>query len=254
MEMKRRELRINGTRVVLYEGGEGRPLVFLHGGGTGDALASARPFAASHRVIVPYHPGWGESDDDPRLDTLHDFVLHYLDLFDTLRLAQFDLMGFSVGGGLAAKIAIEHSHRLRRLVLGAPTGLVVPEYPCPDWFAIPPAEMPRYLVHDPSILAPPAGAPPPNAEFLALRAREGAAAKHLSHGRQTDPALGHWLHRISVPTLLAWGREDRLVPFGQAAAWAKLIPEARIEAFDRAGHLVMLEAPQAAARIAEFLR
>jgi pimeloyl-ACP methyl ester carboxylesterase len=238
---------------VLYTGGAGRILVFLHGGGTGDALPTARRFAATHRVIVPYHPGWGESGDDPRLDTLNDFVLHYLDLFDLLKLDRFDLIGFSVGGGLAAKIAIAHPHRLRKLILGAPTGLVVSEYSCPDWFAIPPEEMASYLVHDPAVLAPPKGASPPDGAFLALRAREGESARRLSQGRQTDPSLGHWLHRISMPTLLVWGKEDRLVPFGQADSWAKLLPNARIEAFDKTGHLVLLEAPQAAAKIAEFL-
>ena len=54
---------------------------------------------------------------------MHDYVMHYLDLFDALGIDKFRLVGFSLGGLLAAKFAVEHGHRVERLVLVGPAGL-----------------------------------------------------------------------------------------------------------------------------------
>ena len=60
---------------------------------------------------------------------MHDYVMHYLDLFDALGIDKFRLVGFSLGGWLAAKFAVEHGHRVERLVLVGPAGLRGKEQP-----------------------------------------------------------------------------------------------------------------------------
>ena len=122
--------------------------MFLHGTGTFTGFEAARVWAKSHRVVIPYHPGFGDSGDAVGLDTMEDYVLHYMDLFDRLGLKGFDLAGFSLGGWLAAEYAIRQPERLHRLVLIAPVGLVVDAAPAPDIFKIPPPELPSYLAHD----------------------------------------------------------------------------------------------------------
>ena len=124
---ERMNLDINGTDTVVLSIGKGRPLVFLHGAGTFTGFEVARQWASGHRVLIPFHPGFGESGDDESLDTIEDYVLHYMDLFDRLGLDGFDLAGFSLGGWIAAEFAIRQPRRLRRLVLVAPAGLVVDE-------------------------------------------------------------------------------------------------------------------------------
>ena len=69
---------------------------------------------------MPFHPGFGESGDDPSISEMHDYVMHYLDLFDTLGIERMRLVGFSLGGCMAAKFAVEHGHRVERLVLVGP--------------------------------------------------------------------------------------------------------------------------------------
>ena len=97
------------------------PLVFLHGGGHVPRLAFAEPWTRQFRVLIPHHPGFGESGDLDGLREVHDLVLHYTELFDQLGLtADVNLVGFSLGGLIAARFAIEQKHRLRRLVLVAP--------------------------------------------------------------------------------------------------------------------------------------
>ena len=75
---------INGIKTVVYSIGSGPDLVFLHGTGTFTGFAFARDWARQHKVIIPFNPNFGESGDDPSLDSIEDYVLHYLDLFDHL--------------------------------------------------------------------------------------------------------------------------------------------------------------------------
>ncbi len=97
---------INGIETAVLTAGEGAPVVYLHGGGTMTGFDALLPVADNARLIVPIHPGFGQSADDPSIDSLHDYHLHYLDLFDKLGLDEVSLAGHSLGGALAANFAI----------------------------------------------------------------------------------------------------------------------------------------------------
>ena len=250
---ERAEYDINGVRTVVQAIGSGPELVFLHGAGTFTGFEVARAWAATRRVIIPYHPGFGDSGDDDRLDTIDDYVLHTMDLFDRLGLATFDLAGFSVGGWLAAEFAIRQPRRLQRLVLVAPAGLVVDEAPAPDLFQITPLELPGFLAHDPAAALryfPKA----PDPDFERRLGREvGSLARLIRTNPQGNPKLGRWVHRITVPTLLVWGAEDRLRPTAQSKAWMSLLPDARLALVPATGHLVFEETPSAGHLVSDFL-
>lgn len=124
--------------------------MFLHGTGTFTGFEMARDWAKRHTVIIPYQAGFGDSGDAVWIDTIEDHVLQTTDLLDKLGLATFDLAGFSLGGWLAAEFAIRQPHRVRKLVLVAPAGLVVASAPAPGLFEIAPQDLPAYLAHDPS--------------------------------------------------------------------------------------------------------
>ncbi|MCW5772970.1 MAG: alpha/beta hydrolase [Rhodospirillaceae bacterium] len=249
----RDEYDINGIRTVVHSIGSGPPLVFLHGTGTFTGFEVARTWAPHRRVVIPYHPGFGESGDADGLATAEDYALHYMDLFDRLGLDKFDLAGFSLGGWLAAEYAIRQPERLRRLVLVAPVGLAVASAPAPDLFKIPPQELPVYLAHDPmaALRYFPAG---PDPAFEARIGRElMGLAKLIGDQPQGNPRLAPWLHRLRMPTLVLWGAEDRLRPTAQSEAWLALLPNARAEIVPATGHLVFEETPAAAQRVTEFL-
>lgn len=249
---RREELRVNGIKVVMLTAGKGEPLMFWHGGGTFHGFDFALPWAEKYKVMIPFHPGFGESGDDPTISSLHDYVLHYLELLDQLELAQVNLVGFSLGGFMAASFAIEHAHRLRKLVLVAPAGLKVPEHPTVDLFRVPPDELPGYLVANMEVLLPHLPKAP-DVEFIGARYREATSVARVAWERLHDPKLPRWLHRLRLPTLLVWGEQDRLVPAGQAETWAKLIPQSTVRTFKGAGHLVLDENPAAVKAVAEFL-
>jgi pimeloyl-ACP methyl ester carboxylesterase len=242
---------VNGVGTAVLTAGEGEPLVYFHGAGTAFGFDNLLPLANGFRLIVPHHPGFGASDDDPTVDGLHDYVLHYLDLFEQLGIDDLTLVGESMGGCLAAWFAIEQPERVRRLVLLSPFGLRVPGHPSTDFFSIPDEEIPEHLVADLSLFA---GAPmPPPPEFLADRYREATSFARIAWRSPYDRKLPRWLHRIAAPTLLLWGEQDRLHPVGQAATWAELIPNAQVVTFPGVGHLPVVETPEAVKAIASFV-
>jgi pimeloyl-ACP methyl ester carboxylesterase len=250
---ERRTLRINGIDTVLLEGGEGPTLVFLHGAGTVTGFDFANQWAKKFRVLIPYHPGFGASADDPAVITeIHDYVLHYIELFDQLGLARFRLVGQSMGGYIAVKFAIEHRGLVEKLALACPIGVPTAE-PTADFLKTPPQDLPALLAHDPQTVIRHLPKGPPSDEFIAERTKEAVTAGRVLASGTFDPKLPRHMHRLTMPTMLVWGNNDRLTPTAQHKAWMRALPRATIRLFDEAGHLVLDEAPGAVTAIGEFL-
>lgn len=157
-----------------------------------------------------------------------------------------------MGGRMAATFACEHRNRIDKLVLVAPAGLNPPAHPMADLAKIPPQEIPGHLTENVSLLTPYL-ANAATAEFQAARAREGGNFFKLVENGLAGPKFPRWLHRLTMPTLLVWGDKDRILPYGQAEEWMKLLPNAKLERVSGAGHLVMDERSDAVAAIARFL-
>ena len=248
----REELTIDGVKTVVHTAGNGDPLVLFHGAGTVDGFDFAEAWAGKFRVIVPYHPGFGESGDDPTFTDIHDYVMHYLELFDALKVDTMNLVGMSMGGYLAAKFASEHGHRIKKLVLIAPYGLHVPEHPTLDIIATPGEELVPMLVSNFETLKK-SLPEKPDMDFIAARYREATSFARLFWEHPTDPKFPRRLHRVKMSTLIVWGDEDKLIPVQQAQVWRKLIPNSEVMVIKGAGHIVHLDKPEAVDAIAQFL-
>lgn len=252
LRLEEQRVTVNGVDTAVYTAGEGFPLVFFHGAGTVTGFDSLLPLAERFRLIVPHHPGYGASADDPGIDDVHDYVRHYLDLLDELGVGRFALVGHSMGGYLAATFAIYQAPRIARLALACPLGLRVPEHPTADIFTIPEDELPGRLAANPSVFAGKVPVPP-TPEFLAARYRESTATARLLWNRNYDPKLPRWLHRLTMPTLILWGERDALIPVEQAARWAERIPHAATRLLPGVGHLLFDESPEAVAAVGAFV-
>jgi pimeloyl-ACP methyl ester carboxylesterase len=241
---------INGIDTAVFSAGDGPPLVFIHGGGTATGFDSLLPLADRARLIVPHHPGFGASADDTSIDSPHDYVLHYLDLFDAMGLDDVALAGHSLGGLIASSVAIVQPHRVRKLVLAAPFGLSVPAHPTINFFDIPEQEVLGYLTADMSVFA---DLLPPTPEFLAERSREATSLGRVILGRSHDPKLAKWLHRLTMPTLLLWGDADRIIPVEQAPVWAAKIADTQTFILPGVGHLLFDESRAAVDAVGDFV-
>lgn len=225
--------------------GQGDPVVFLHGAGGLlwdpflDALSDQR------RVYAPALPGTGGSTGLQEIRDLWDLLLCYYDLFDKLELTGVDVIGHSLGGMIGAELAATDQSRVRRLVLIAPAGLWRDDAPIPDIFAMLPNELLELVVADPnSPLAQMMQQMPEDIdqrlEVMVHRIENmQAAAKFL--WPIPDRGLNRRIHRIKAPTLIVWGRQDRLIPPLYGDDFRRLIGNAELTLVDNASHLVPVE-------------
>ena len=265
-----RTLEVDGRRVLLYEAGAGAPLLYLHGladvhAATADWLPAHRALAADRRVLAPAHPGCSASTGLRDIDGLEDLVFHYLDLLDGLGLEQVDVVGNCLGGWIAAELAIRRPERIRRLALVDAPGLHVPGAPIGDVFMLSLRRDGADLSDLRGLLFARADVPvglelypdskmDTDTEVLRYKAMSFAGRIGWSPPYLYDRKLRGHLRRITCPTLVLWGREDRLVPLAHGEAYSAGIPGARLVVLDGVGHSPLLEAPDAAVgAIREFL-
>ena len=230
-------------RLHMLRGGAGVPVVFLHGAsGGGTWLPFMEELSKTYDVHAPEHPGFGRSDDPPWLDTVSDLAYFYLDYLARLKVDQVHLIGTSLGGWIAAEMAVRSTRHIGSLTLVCAVGILADGQPIEDVFRLPPDEHVARFCHGSA-----------NAE---KRRRELAAADPVVQGRNraTVARLGwrprfhnsdlhNWLHRIDRPTQIVWGESDLIVPLSFGTAWRKLVPGASLAVIPETGHAPYIEEP-----------
>ena len=211
--------------------------------------------ARRYHVFAPEWPGYGESAGEELLEDMLDFTLHGWDLVDALGLQQPHLVGHSMGGMIAAEMACLAPRDLgtaRRW--SAPAGLWMDEHPIPDIFALLPYQIAEVLFHDPQQGQRCSPVAPTSPTMEALKDFYLGSQRRLSMaGKILFPIpnrrLSKRLYRLTAETLVLWGASDRLIVAGlRGRAGQALIPHARVEVIDDAGHMLPYEQPDKFAR------
>ena len=251
-------LSLRGVDLQILRGGAGPPLLLLHGLAPVEPDAPVLELLAAHaEIMAPTHPGFGHAPRPDDFETVYDLVRLYLDVLDHLAYAKVTLMGLSFGGWLAAEIAATCPHRLDKLVLVGAVGIKVSDRETPDildLFNTAPAVVERRRWHDPAKWAPDYDAMSDDALVAHARNRD-ALCLYAWDPYMHNPRLKRWLPRIAVPTLVLWGASDRVVKPAYGRAYSALIPGARFEVIEAAGHHPEIEQSVAfAERVVAFLR
>ena len=250
---------VSGIQLEMVERGSGRPLLWLHGE---EGLDPAAPFldlvAREGRVLAPSHPGYGHSPDSDVVDSVDDLAYLYLDLLAEQKAHDAVVVGCSLGGWIAAEMAVRCSDRLAGLVLVAPLGIKVGDRETrdiPDVFALHPTEVLRLTYADPARAALDYTELTDDQLTVIARNRE-ATALYAWEPYFHNPKLRRRLRRVRVPTLILWGAHDRFVTAGYyGAAYREAIPGARLTTIEDAGHFPHVERPEAVAdHLGTFLR
>jgi pimeloyl-ACP methyl ester carboxylesterase len=246
------ELKTIGTKrapVRYYEGGQGAPLVFLHGAGGLDLDQDfLNTLAERFHVYAPLVPGYGDSEECTEIRDMLDFTLHTWDVVDALGVKNPLLVGFSMGGMIAAEMAAIAPHDVSRLALIAPAGLWLDDHPIPDIFSLMPYDLPKLLFYDQAAGTKAFTANTDTSDpgflqaFLVRNARQlGAAGKILFP--IPERGLSTRLYRIKAKTLLIWGENDELIPPIYARSFQRGIGCTDTVMIPQAGHLVTFEKP-----------
>ncbi len=248
---------LNGIELEVLHRGSGTPLLLLHGFDTLHPEAPLLDLLGRHaEIIAPSSPGFGNTKRPADFDTMYDLVHLYLAVLDELPYDRIALLGLSFGGWLAAEVAVASCHKLSKLILVDPVGIKLggpTTRDILDIFNVNPAEVRRRSWHDP------AKAPDYDAmtdEELIIHARNWESlCLYAWHPLLYNPQLKHWLGRIQVPTQVLWGASDGIVSPDYGRAYAGMIPGARFELIEAAGHHPEEEQPERfSERVAAFLK
>jgi pimeloyl-ACP methyl ester carboxylesterase len=233
---------IGAVPVTVTERGQGRPFLLLHGGaGPQSVEGFAELLAAQGRVIVPVHPGFGGTPRPEELDSMRSLARVYAGLLDELGLTGVTVVGNSIGGWIAAEIALAGSPRVSGVVLVDAAGLVLPDYPSPDFFSLTMDQVAELSYYRPDAFRLDLDHMPD--AMKAMMAGNRAALAVYGGPGMADPGLLDRLPEIAVPVLVVWGEADRMIPVEHGRAYAKAIPGARFLLIAEAGHLPQLETP-----------
>lgn len=247
-------------RIRYHEAGEGPVIILLHGGGPGaygfsNYRLNMDPLAAmGFRVIVPDMPGYGETAGRSFENGLFaPGATAVLDILDHLGLEKESLVGNSMGGGIALRLALDHPGRVDKMILMGPGGSLPATSTFPTegllrMINFYEGEGPTLekldrvidlLVHDRSSITP---------ELVAERLKTATLPETLANpplrGQAHHPANELWradIDKLEHKTLLIWGQEDRVLPLDMAFILLKRIPNADLHVFSKCGHWAQWE-------------
>jgi len=230
-----------GANLEIRIGGSGTPLLLLHGchGWWGWEEVLER-LSRQFTVIAPSHPGFGHSPRVAGIDSVDDLAYFYLDAAAEWGMAPAQIVGFGLGGWLAAEMAVRCPSAIERLVLVDSVGIKISDRETRDIadpFILSPSAHQQLLWHDTSSYRAPLPEPGMQPDVLEPMLRNLESAMYYGwKPYMHNPKLRQRLHRIASPTLVVWGEGDRIVSADYGRAFAESIPGARFVTIRGAGH------------------
>ena len=245
------DIRGGDFRTEVTKAGKGPPLLYLHGAVAQKGWA---PFlerlSQSFTVYAPVMPGYGSVTGLEHLADLADLTMYNLEVLNELGVTRAHVVGHFLGGMIAAEMAAASPSSINRLVLVSPAGVWRDEEPTADLLALNAAELSERLTASPDSASLLDGL---TDELTRDRMQDIAAAGKFLWPLP-DKGLNRRAYRIKASTLILWGAQDRINPPSYSDDFQRMIKRSQTKTVADAGHLVMLERPEAFAdAVAGFL-
>jgi pimeloyl-ACP methyl ester carboxylesterase len=253
-----RTIEVQGIATHLFEAGPATApaLLYLHGTSLGNLwLDYHNLLARDFHVFAPDIPGFGLTErPDEWMRDMSDYVLYLRDLLDALGIEKAHIVGHSLGGWMAAEMAVWYPERVSKLVLSNAAGIRVKGAPIGDMFAMNPQELVAACFDNLAAAIPLMPAEMNNA-YIIQQYKERSTLASLAWNPHFDPKLERRLTRINCPTLVIWGENDRLIPVVYGTTFQSLIPGSQFVKLADTGHMPMFEFPEDwAQHIGNFLQ
>lgn len=237
---------VGGSELVITEGGNGKPLLVLHEElGDPGWLKWKQELAKSRRLITPQHPGFGVS---PRIGWalgIGDLANYYAQVMVEQGWVGADVIGFSLGGWIAAEMAAQNPAQFSSMTLVAPMGIKPPSGEICDIYQYPTADYLAYSVSNvdgtPEFAELFGGEVSPE-QFERFQDATAESARFAWQPYMNNPALSHRLGLIkNLPTQIFWGDEDKIVPYSATGVYQKSIAGSKLVTFTACGHRPEIE-------------
>ena len=241
-------LEIAGTTVQLLKGGHGAPLLLLHGAAGNPGWMPYHQALAQHfTVYAPSHPGYDRSSRPEWVSTMHGVAYFYRQFIEELGLAPVHLVGFSMGGWLAAEITAMCPPYVKSLVLVGAAGIKPQEGEIAEILMVSQDVTAKLRFYDPSQV--------PNYEALVNRQFTPEEMDMQWRNREMtsrlcwkpyfhNPHLPAYLGGVKTPTLIVWGKQDAIIPVNCGELYHQALRNSSLHVIDRCGHSPNLEKPQ----------
>lgn len=241
-----RTLSTAGTELSVIEGGSGKPLLVLHEElGDPGWLEWKQEMAKARSLIIPLHPGFGVS---PRIDwalTIGDLANFYAQVLVEQGWSGIDVIGFSLGGWIAAEMAAQNPGQFSSMTLVAPAGIKPPRGEIFDIYEYPTAEYIATSVKDvnatPEFASLFGGQVTPE-QFERFQDATAETARLAWQPFLNNPALRYRLGLVkTLRTLILWGADDRIVPVSAAEVYHGAIKGSKLVTIGNCGHRPEIE-------------
>lgn len=236
---------VGGAEIRLLKSGEGKPLIILHGvEGSLGWRAYQCSLAQQCTVYAPSLPGFDRSQRPAWLETFTDLSRFSLWLLQQLDLQKTALLGYGMGGWLAAEIAVMCPQIIDRLILVDAAGIQPRHGEITDIFLHGPDATRQFAFFDSKQVSEYAELfdRKPSSEERQIRVQnQENAVRYCWKPYMYDRSLPHLLPRLKIPTLVVWGQEDRIIPVECGELYRQAIPGARLEVLPQCGHYPHLE-------------
>ena len=230
--------------------GSGTPLLVLHHDiGSRERLPFYDALARNFSVLVPSHPGYDKSERPGWMRSVRDMAVVYQALIAEKNLADVTLVGLGFGGWIAAEMATMAPRALKKLVLVGAMGLKPERGEIADQALVSYIDYVRLGFADQTVYDRVYGAETPTETLEQWDLNREMTFRIAWKPYMYNPSLPHLLGSVTTPTLVVWGRKDRVVPLECGERYAKTLRNAKLEVIDDAGHFVDMEKPEPLARL-----
>ena len=234
---------IAGAKTKVLKGGSGPPLLVLHGGGGNPGwMPYHQALSEKFSVFAPSHPGYDSSQRPAWVSSITDVAHFYLGFMDALGLEQVSLMGFSMGGWLAAEIAAMCPPKVKGMVLVNAVGIKPQVGEIAEVFMVSPEHTQKLAFYDVS-KAPKLENFTPEEEAVRWSNRE-MGSRLMWRPYMHNPNLPEYLKLVKVPALIIWGRDDGIVPLNCGEIYHEVLEGSSLHVIDQCGHSPQVEKPQ----------
>jgi pimeloyl-ACP methyl ester carboxylesterase len=250
--LKEVKFKVGESELVVLTGGTGKPLLVLHGElGFPGAIKWTNALAQKRTLCIPLHPGFGKSPMADWIMDARDLGAFYSRFIREQKMTPVDVIGFSLGGWVAAEMAAANSAQFSKMVLVGATGLRPPQGEIMDMFTVTARAYLNKNVADTQSeeFRKLFGGEQTPEQYEAWEDARAETARIAWKPYMFTQSMTHLLGNVvNLPTLLIWGKQDEVVPLSAAELYHKSIAGSKLVTIDKAGHMPEVDRPD------EFIR